>query len=507
MFPPTEEQRAIIEAARDTQASLMISAYAGCGKSTTLEMLANAIPSQPAMALAFNKKIATELQKRFPNHFEIKTLNGLGHSAWQKAIGRRLVLDEKKIFNLLKQLIKDEGLDKTIAQEEDSFGEILRLVNAARMRGIVPEPFPHKGLLQNRPEVWEDIQNELYMGEESWKWQLAERVLHHSVKMAFQGTIDFDDQIYMSTIFNGVFPKFPLVLVDEAQDLSPLNHIQLARVSAGRLIVCGDPRQAIYAFRGADSASMAKIRKLKSEWIDLPLYLTFRCPKVIVQACQEHAVGFRAAEGNAQGTILRMEGEPWTWEDIPTGGSQAIICRNNAPLLAMAFKLIRKGIGCHMLGRDIGKGLVALSKKICKEDDVPVADFLALVHQWAENERRAAKAKEQEHKISGIEDREQCFYAVAEFGGIATVGDLRREIEALFAKSEGRVTLGTGHRVKGLEYDTTVYLDSFRIPSKYAVAMATRGDGAQLEQEMNLDYVIKTRAKKVMVYADEEKFQ
>ena len=48
----------------------------------------------------------------------------------------------------------------------------------------------------------------------------------------------------------------------------------------------------------------------------------------------------------------------------PYGHDVAVLCRNNAPLLSMAFKLLRRGIGVKMLGRDIGKGLVPLAKKL-----------------------------------------------------------------------------------------------------------------------------------------------
>src|SRR5712692_8017179 len=101
MHTPTAEQQAIIEAARNDTRSILVRAFAGCAKSTTLEMLAKALAPSPSLALAFNKKIALDLEKRFPPHFVIKTLNSLGHSAWSNAIGKRLVLDDKKLGKLV----------------------------------------------------------------------------------------------------------------------------------------------------------------------------------------------------------------------------------------------------------------------------------------------------------------------------------------------------------------------------------------------------------------------
>jgi hypothetical protein len=48
---------------------------------------------------------------------------------------------------------------------------------------------------------------------------LIDEVLTDSIRLAYEGQIDFDDQIYMPTLFGGTFPRFPLVMVDEAQDL------------------------------------------------------------------------------------------------------------------------------------------------------------------------------------------------------------------------------------------------------------------------------------------------
>ena len=91
-FSPTPEQDSIVEAVRSSTDSLMVKAYAGCAKTTTILLAAKALPVEPALALAFNKKIQLELEKKLPSHFAVKTMNGLGHSAWSQAIGRRLTI-------------------------------------------------------------------------------------------------------------------------------------------------------------------------------------------------------------------------------------------------------------------------------------------------------------------------------------------------------------------------------------------------------------------------------
>ena len=89
---PTLEQVAIIEAAKNKTASLMIKAYAGTGKTTTIEMTGRALPVRPSLYVVFNVKNKKEAEKRMPSHFNVKTLNGLGHEAFGRTIGKRLAV-------------------------------------------------------------------------------------------------------------------------------------------------------------------------------------------------------------------------------------------------------------------------------------------------------------------------------------------------------------------------------------------------------------------------------
>src|SRR6266576_1763143 len=106
---PTVEQAAIIEAARSTQDNLLINALAGAAKTSTLVMIAHALPSTIMLSLAFNKRIATEMKDRLPSNVMCKTLNALGHGVWAQACSRRLVLDTKKSYTILKGLVDGLG--------------------------------------------------------------------------------------------------------------------------------------------------------------------------------------------------------------------------------------------------------------------------------------------------------------------------------------------------------------------------------------------------------------
>ena len=57
-FTPTDEQVAIVEAAKRTKDNLLVSALAGAAKTSTLELITKAVTGIPILSLAFNKKIA-----------------------------------------------------------------------------------------------------------------------------------------------------------------------------------------------------------------------------------------------------------------------------------------------------------------------------------------------------------------------------------------------------------------------------------------------------------------
>ena len=57
-------------------------------------------------------------------------------------------------------------------------------------------------------------------------------------------------------------------------------------------------------------------------------------------------------------------------------------------------------------------------------------------------------------------------------------------------KQEGPIQLMSGHKAKGLEYETVFHLDPWRIPSRFA-----HEGTEEFEQELNVRYVIETRFK------------
>jgi superfamily I DNA/RNA helicase len=172
----------------------------------------------------------------------------------------------------------------------------------------------------------------------------------------------------------------------------------------------------------------------------------------------------------------------------------------------MAFKLIREGVGCVMLGRDIGKGLIRLVQKLSKDRDMPIAGFQVLMEEWLGKECQIALGNDKPERVDKLTDQVECIRATIEGSQLSTTSDLIAVLKRVFDKENGQVTLSTIHKAKGLEWPLVVHLDPWRIPSKQAQLALVAGDPRPMQQERNLRYVAETRTKHTLIEASMEDF-
>jgi superfamily I DNA/RNA helicase len=168
------------------------------------------------------------------------------------------------------------------------------------------------------------------------------------------------------------------------------------------------------------------------------------------------------------------------------------------------MKLLRQRVAVVMLGRDIGKGLVALLKKLCPED-VPADIVIGRVCDWRDSEIAKLTSQDDEGKIARVSDRAECLLALLD-GSVTSAAHLERVLTHLFSRSEGQVMLSSIHRFKGKEADYVIHLDPWRMPSRRSLALARAGDRRELEQERNLNYVCETRTRHTFVQANLEDY-
>ena len=540
-FQLTEEQLAVIDHVCTSPSSLQVRALAGAAKTTTIEHAIRQRGGVGVLAIAFNKKIATALAEKLPMEAVCMTLNAMGHRAWGSYIKNKLYLDTSKTYHILNGVMNAEHV------HEEEFLEVaanLRgLVTAAKVAGLVPtgckgEQFS-RCFFADTEENWERL-GETYDCDVNADYiRMAREALRIGISQAFAGTIDFNDQIYMSTCWEAPFAQFPLVVVDEAQDLSQLNHHMIAKCIArgGKLVAIGDPYQSIYAFRGADTSSMDLLQaRFKMETLELNT--TFRCSKAVAEHVRPYVPHIRSPGWARKGAVRYHEALDLA--AIPVGS--AIICRNNKPLMQMAYKFIKAGRPVVLNGGDFGEQLIKLLRKVAgatskseAQNDrllkaMDTAALLKAVKVWEEKEIAIAQAKNKAYRVSGIEDKAGSLRVVIQSCKGRNAADILAELRQLFENKVGSVILSSGHKSKGLEWEQVYHLNAHLCPSKYSIRaleeaemmiedweVAGGGNGAHLplpdnlvrslelaraaiQQENNLKYVISTRAKNSLHY-------
>jgi len=328
-------------------------------------------------------------------------------------------------------------------------------------------------------------------GERDDVYRLVPRILERS-RTDWLHEIDFNDQIWLPIVNNLPVPKVDLVLGDEAQDW---NHCQQAVIykMKQRLLMCGDIHQAIYGFAGADVDSIPRMTELLNYTergvTEVPLTVTRRCGKAIVEEAQKLVPAFEAHESNHDGSISVMNDEKAKelMED-----DDLVLCRTNAPLIATAFALIRAGRKANIQGRDIGLGLQRIIKNSRKKG---VNDFLEWLdeHERTERERILIRKIPSEEALVALSDKCECLRIFCE--GALTLEEVNKNINNLFRDKPGTgVLLSSVHRAKGLEADRVFILQPELMP--HPMAKTTWAIG----QEYNLKYVAITRAIKELVW-------
>ena len=464
---PTTEQSAILDFIASSDANLMIRARAGCGKSSTLKLI-DATLRGTALVICFNKSIADEARKsgEFRSTTTIKTMNSIGHRIWADYSHRKLNLAKTKILDIFKAIVDDA--DRSERSHLWTLWDAVRnAVDMARSVGYIPDGHAR---VSRRLIDWRGLERFLDETPVSEIKGLADRVLNTSIAQAIDGIIDFNDQCYMPALFGGIFPRFPVVMIDEYQDLSPINRALVAKLcKSSRQIGVGDEAQAIYAFRGADEDAMPKAIE-DFNMATLPLSLSFRCPETITSNVHWHVPDIRST---TQGGIVE------SLDDVSIEPGSAVICRYNAPLLALAMVCLSNGQRVDVAGIDIGQRVVKLLTKL-GPDTLTQAQTLSAINDWqAEKESLDSKS---------AADTAACMRVFARHG--KTLAQAIAYAQHIFASTDGEIRFLSGHRAKGMEFDHVYHLNS--------------GNIRQGGQEQNIHYVIDTRPRQRLTYIETE---
>lgn len=448
---------------------LKLVAVAGSGKTTTLRLMAEADPKRRLLYLAFNRGIRQDAQKAMPRNVRVKTLHGL-------AFGEMVQSDPlyREKFALSEGQVRAyhirEALDLGVVEAyvvKATLDNFLRS-NLAR---------PHPSMIPPRYRQFLQVR-----GQEAYERTM--RSILEATQTLWQRMRDPQDPFPLSHdgyvklwATNGAsFPPVDALLVDEAQDLSPVFVNVLEGLGVQRVYV-GDPAQQIYAWRGAVNA-MATLggEERRLSW-------SFRFGPELAAVVR----GFMAQVGRD----LVLEGKAaWPTRvglldlaalEFPV----AVLCRTNAGVVQAALDL---NLGSfHIQGgveevADLLEDAEALRRGGPRPKPHP---DLVLLETWSHLELLAEEVKDPTAGVLvRLAQRHKDLGALAAF---LRSSHVPREGEA-------PVVLSTAHKAKGREWRRVVLWEDFPPVWRLQEREGYRQRGLDLQEEENLLYVAMTRA-------------
>lgn len=291
-----EDQRKVVLHPLTT---IMCYAGPGSGKTRTLVervnfLLENQTPPNEILALTFTKKAAKEMQERAKKRSKkaedckFCTFHSLCNSILRESghligIKKFTIADTKKCRQIIKEC-------KNIAEEDTKTELILSIISKAKNAQESPADFK-LNLGNHKPLNDIIIEEKIHAVYEIYERQLRS-----------QNLVDFDDLLLLSykllkikQVQQYYHQTYKHILIDEYQDTNALQFLITKLLAYGNrsLLVVGDPNQSIYAFRGAERASITRFRESFPEASELCLRRNYRSTKNIINAANSVLKGLK----------------------------------------------------------------------------------------------------------------------------------------------------------------------------------------------------------------------
>lgn len=557
---PGNQQQAIIDAVEQGNRNILVRARAGVGKTTTNIMCLPHMQGDVffgAFGVGIKDDINEKIQEygmNLGNNITVKTIHAVGLGAYKYGGGSLKTRVEKhKMHHILDELAAKDP----IFLEYESF--INKLVSFGKLAGIgvfndIEDEdewlriMEHYSVDDELPDkTWDKYGNNGDLQEHITE-EILPRVytVYRESLRRCKEEITFDDMLLAPLYYNCRFKQYDWVIIDEAQDMSAIRveiALRMIKPNTGRILVTGDDRQFIMGFSGVMVGVLDDL-KTRLNMVEYPLNITQRCPKVVVTGVQRYVPDFTAADDAPQGIIryVDLDSKPCLicggsgkagdvgqlrkaeelnicptcrgkgksdsfWDEI--GGLTAedvILCRNNKPVITLAYHLIRKGVPCQVEGRDFATGLIKLLDRWPKIKNLNAME--SKLQEFVANEAAKWRKKKNEERAAAVEDKVETLLALLDgvrSQGKTLVSELSMKISEMFGDTQpGQkpkvLTLSTCHKFKGKEAERVYLLGQNRyMPSKWAKKPH------DLLSEENLIYVAWTRTKRELVHINVEK--
>ncbi len=513
--PPTAEQDQIVAAAKRlllAGTALRIIAYAGAGKTSTLKMVAGAL-GRAGVYVAFNKDIARDAQRSFPDNVACLTMHSL---AW-RAVG---MIQAESAKGLNAHWVRDllgEGRwmpARDAGVPAHSQRALVARVLRAFCTSAAPQPMP--------AHVQAVLDAVVYRPPATPPTDRTER-RRHEAKMAQRTALtpfllerartlwsvlwDTDGfgwrkrgvaiphDVYLKVferspaLIRQAFQSFDYVLLDEAQDLNPVMR-SIATASEKPLVAVGDSFQQIYSWRGAEDA----LKLLPGE--ALYLSASFRFGTEIARFAAEVLA---TRPGGGLPVPLRGLGPAGAVRpvDDPTT-APVVLCRTNAGCLRVAGKAALAGRPVHVVGgiADLATEMRSAVALFEGRLDSVTTDALKRFESWKQLREEADALQDADllRLVEIVEDKVI----------VQTLVALERWHTT---EDRAEIVVSTTHKAKGREWPLVALADDFPGPvralKRYRAAMAA-DDADRVRaviEEWHVLYVGATRAKTTLLVA------
>lgn len=245
---------------------VLIIAGPGTGKTRTLThkivylLEEKGVDVQEILALTFTKKAAAEMKDRLKAMVSgSKALAREQNSAKQALRSRKRPPFIGTFHSLAFGILQDKGIEPRIATDKQ-LAEILRK--------ICGNSFSKKVSLKSRGALnKKDLSRKISMFKISDGRYFAEAkdlVDKYNTELEKRELMDYDDLLLKALmVAKKEDVKYSYILVDEFQDTNNIQYRLIKQLldNKGQLLVIGDPKQSIYAFRGSNEEIFQKFKK------------------------------------------------------------------------------------------------------------------------------------------------------------------------------------------------------------------------------------------------------
>lgn len=474
-FVPSVYQAAMFEKISNFAPSenAVVEACAGSGKTTSITISATLLPKNAkTVVLVFNRHNVAPVREKIGDCAVVMTYHSLAFAACRKAWGGDIRVDERKVDFILENILNKDT-------HRHLFQPIKQLVSLVKAN-LLSTTLDDLNFLV-------DYHGIELNGDADVVFQAVEKVIARCMENTH--VIDYDDMCWLPIVHDVPFEQYDYVYVDEAQDTNR-NQIAVALKAVtpgGHVIAVGDRFQSMYGFRGADADAIPNLIS-SLDAVVLPLSISYRAPKCVVRLVNEKfpEIAFESWDKAIEGEILHMSDERALDEYKP---GDMVLCRVNAPLVAPVFELIRRGVKATIRGRDIGKGLITLIKKMKTRD---IVTLIVKLEEYKDKEVTKLTAAEKNQQAATVSDKVDTIIALSE--GVYSVSELEHRIEKVFSDTVEGVVFSTVHRAKGLEAKAVYILKPELLPHPMAKKEWEK------VQERNIEYVALTRTLNRLVY-------